>query len=42
MPLINKLLGGLKLKCFYNANGCNEVLIYDSYEKHVINCGYLG
>ncbi|EGR32475.1 traf-type zinc finger family protein, putative [Ichthyophthirius multifiliis] len=42
MPLINKLLGGLKLKCFYNQNGCNEVLNYDSYEKHVIVCGYLG
>lgn len=42
LPLVNKLLASMKVKCFYYENGCEEILPYDSYEKHCIKCSYVG
>ncbi|KAL4490864.1 hypothetical protein ABPG72_008600 [Tetrahymena utriculariae] len=42
IPLVNKLLGSMKIKCFYYENGCTEILPYDSYEKHCLKCPYEG
>jgi len=42
LPLINKLLASMKVRCFYSENGCEEVLAYDSYEKHCLKCDLMG
>ena len=32
----------MKVRCFYSENGCEEVLAYDSYEKHCLKCDLMG
>lgn len=40
IPLINSLLSEILLKCPFIEYGCNDVISYDSYLKHALQCGY--
>ncbi|CAF1530800.1 unnamed protein product, partial [Didymodactylos carnosus] len=39
-PMINALLSKLNIKCKFIGNGCTDVHLYDSIEKHEKNCQY--
>ena len=40
IPLVNGMLGDLRLECIYSSNGCKEDIPYDSIEIHERNCLY--
>ncbi|CAF4253853.1 unnamed protein product, partial [Adineta steineri] len=39
-PFITKVLSRLQIICFYQTNGCQEILPYEALDKHEISCGY--
>ncbi|CAF1052791.1 unnamed protein product [Adineta steineri] len=39
-PFVTKVLSHLQIICFYQANGCQEILPYEALDKHEIECGY--
>ncbi|CAF4080939.1 unnamed protein product, partial [Rotaria sordida] len=39
-PILAKLLAELQIACFYESNGCNQVLSYEALDKHEIECSY--
>ncbi|CAF3210251.1 unnamed protein product [Rotaria sp. Silwood2] len=39
-PVVAKLLAELKIVCFYESTGCNEVISYEGLDKHEIECSF--
>ena len=38
--LLNRIMNNVKLYCLYKANGCNDVITYDNFYKHVNQCNF--
>ncbi|CAF0985793.1 unnamed protein product [Rotaria sp. Silwood1] len=39
-PIVTKLLAEIQVACFYESNGCNQVISYEGLDKHEIECGF--
>ncbi|CAF1346087.1 unnamed protein product [Didymodactylos carnosus] len=41
-PLTSTLLAKLEISCIYKTDGCKQILLYDSLERHENQCDYQG
>ncbi|CAF1375471.1 unnamed protein product [Rotaria sordida] len=39
-PFVTKLLAQLQIACFYESNGCKQIIPYERLDKHETECGF--